>query len=169
MNQYFKQFPTVTYKLPSGTTFDSKDLSIRFSPVSAIVGKYLTTYSYQIKDGDRPDTIAHQYYGHADFAWLVLLSGGLFHYIDDFPLDNDQLDEYILDTYGFDALTAMSTLHHKEDSDGDVVDVGSDVSVYDYEFKRNERKRYIKLISKTYLPKIVDDMDNFFREIKKGL
>lgn len=169
MNQYFKQFPTVTYTLPSGVSFDSKDLSIRFQPISAIAGKYLTTYSYQLKDGDRPDTIAHYYYGHADFAWLVLLSGQLYHYLDDFPMTDEQLDEYIYDVYGIDSTTAMTTVHHQEDADGDTVDVGAVVSVYDYEFNRNERKRYIKLISKNYLPKIVEDMDMFFRDIKKGL
>lgn len=169
MNQYFKQFPFATYRLPSGAAFDSKDLSIRFKPVSSIIGKYLTTYTYQLKDGDRPDTIAHQYYGHADFAWLVLVSGDLFHYLDDFPLSTEQLDDHIASVYGYSATTAMGVVHHRVDADGDMVDAGVAVSVYDYEFEKNEHKRYIKLISKQYLPKIVEEMDDFFREIKKGL
>jgi hypothetical protein len=169
MKNYFKPFPQATYKLPSGITFTSVDLSIRFAPVAAIAEKYLTTYNYQLKDFDRPDSIAHQYYGSADYAWLVLVSGGLSHYLSDFPLDNESLDNYIVDKYGMSVDAAKAATKHYVDADGDIVDAGDPVSIYDYEFEQNESRRYIKLISKIYLADIAKEMDEFFRNIKRVL
>jgi uncharacterized NAD(P)/FAD-binding protein YdhS len=169
MKNYFAQFPRATYTLPSGLTFTSDDLSIRFAPIASIAGKYLTKYSHRLRDIDRPDIVARDYYGHADFAWLVLISGGLSHYLNDFPLDNESLDAYIEDKYGMSIETAMATTKHQVDADGDIVDVGAPVSIYDYEFQKNEATRHITLISRKYIPEIVKEMDEFFRTVKKGL
>jgi hypothetical protein len=173
MNQYFKDFPSAEYTLPSGTKFTSRDLSIRFRPVSSLANKILTTYSYQTKDGERPDMIAHRYYDHADFAWLVMLSGELYHYLGDFALTEQQLVAHIEKSYGIPIQTAMTTPHHYIDLDGDVidrVDASTEwVSIYEHEFNLNESKRIIKLISKDYLPQIVAEMEQFFRTVKKGM
>jgi hypothetical protein len=171
MRQYFKDFPLVEYTLPSGIKFTSADLHIRFRPVSTLLNKYLTTYQYQVEDSERPDMIAQRYYGHADFAWLVLISGELYHYVDEFPLTEIQLVDHIQTSYGIPIQDAMTTVHHYVDSDGDVVDPGVGaipITIYEHEFELNESKRIIKLISKDYLPKIVAEMEQFFLVLKRG-
>jgi hypothetical protein len=168
MKQFFKNFRNVEYTLPSGTKFTATDLNLRFQIVSALKDKYLTTYTYKLDDHERPDTVAYDYYGNADYAWLVMISGGLFHYLDEWPLLEEQLTRYIEDTYNMPVTTAMTTVHHYVDSDGDTVSAVTSypVTIYDYEFHKNEQKRYIRLISKEYLPAIVAEMEDFFKAVK---
>jgi hypothetical protein len=64
---------------------------------------------------------------------------------------------------------AKAATKHYVDADGDIVDAGDPVSIYDYEFEQNESRRYIKLISKIYLADIAKEMDEFFRNIKRVL
>jgi hypothetical protein len=138
------------------------DIMTRFKLSDVIQQDPLATYSYQLRDGDRPDIIANRYYGSADYAWIVLLSNDYFSVKDSFPLSSEQLLEYAKKTYG-----DPYSLHHYEDPDGDVIDQttylatsGSKaVTNLEYESKINENKRFIKLVSKVYLRKILDSLE----------
>lgn len=167
MKKYFQDFPVVSYTLPNGQQFSAKDLAVRFNVHAVTADDKLSTYLYRLKDHDRPDTIAKDYYGDTNYAWLVLVSGGLTHYLSDFPLTDTQLENHIESTYGISVTTAMSTILHYVDDDGDIV-LGTTinpVTIYEYEYHLNESKRYIGLISKEYLPQINTNLDKFFRDL----
>ena len=61
MSNYFSIFPKATYDISGNTvTKEATDILRRFI-VRLVVDKRVTEiYQYNIKDGDRPDIIAHK-------------------------------------------------------------------------------------------------------------
>lgn len=183
---YFKYFPKV--KLPYrsaivGTSRDKRtdvetvDLTLRYRLKSSIINNKMAYYNYNWKDNDRPDKIAALYYGDVGYAWIVMLSAQVFDYTYDFPLPQNQLDDFIESTYNMSIFEAQSTVHHYEDEDGYIIDLQTytenagtsrAVSIYDYEHQKNEDKRVIKLISREYVPQIMKEFEDTMRKVKKS-
>lgn len=112
----------------------------------------ITLYDeYDIQSGETPDIIAAKYYGSSDYHWVIMLANERFNYVTDFPLDYYAFELYVNDKYGED----LYAVHHYEDENGFVVNVGYPVSNYEYEERENEKKRRIKLISPKMLSTIL--------------
>lgn len=173
MKSYFQNFPKIEYSTPSGS-ITCTDLMVRFKILDSIQSDPFGVYEYRLMDGDRPDIIASRYYDDADLAWLVLLSYDMFSTKDSFPLSDDELEQYIEYSYSISLEASYTQVHHYEDDEGYIIDHatylasgGSVVSVYDYEFNRNNEKRTIKLISNSYKKQILDELEAQLVAIKK--
>lgn len=121
----------------------------------------ITLYDeYDIQYGETPEVIAERVYGSAEYHWVVMLCNERFDWIDDFPLTQPQLDNYVTQKYGAGNEDAT---HHYIDDNGYIVDEdnaeATSVSNSQYEDAQNEAKRRIKLISPSLLFKIIDSFD----------
>lgn len=67
---------------------------------------------YQIKDNERPDEIAKNYYGDPELDWVVLITNNITNFNEDWPLDNNTLYNYLIDKYGSEE--ALQEIHHTE-------------------------------------------------------
>lgn len=101
---FFKKFPKVYYPFP---TQDEKDTFIR---VVTDVTKNLRVYKkalndivlfdeYDIIDGDTPEIISEKLYGTPYYHWLIMISNDLYDHINDFPLTDYELSEYVTNKY----------------------------------------------------------------------
>ena len=138
---------------------------------------------YEIPEGSRPELVAEELYGDAQLDWVVLLTGGIINVRDDWPLSDRDLYNYSLNKYGYDGLNATrfyETTQVKDSSGrlilpkGKVVDgnftipnpnnplttlnpvVG--ISNYEYEVRKNDKKRSIYLLKPIYLQQFLNDM-----------
>jgi len=138
---------------------------------------------YEIPDGSRPELVAEEIYGSDELDWVVLLTAGIINVRDEWPLSDRDLYNYALNKYGYDELNA--TRHYEttqvKDSNGrlilpagKVVDgnftipnpstptatlnpvVG--ISNYEYEVRKNNKKRSIYLLKPSYLQQFLNDM-----------
>ena len=132
--------------------------------------------------GARPDTVAEDLYGSAQFDWVVLTVAGIINVRNEWPLNPRDLYDYSLDKYG-DALNSTRYFQTTEVKDsngrlvlpkGKVVDsnftipkpgtpnatlnpvVG--VSNYDYETIQNDEKSKIFVLREEYLQEFLNDM-----------
>ena len=137
---------------------------------------------YEIPMGARPDTVAEDLYGSAQFDWVVLTVAGIINVRNEWPLNPRDLYDYSLDKYG-DALNSTRYFQTTEVKDsngrlvlpkGKVVDsnftipkpgspnatlnpvVG--VSNYDYETIQNDKKSRIFVLREEYLQEFLNDM-----------
>jgi len=171
--EHFTYFPAITYN-----TKNSRNILTRIAIVRDILKKYKVFYPYTIKDGERPDTIAHDYYSNSDYEWLVCLCNNIVDIYSEWPKSYSEFYRYIRTTYG-DIATAQTTINHYKytgiggESTYDVSrkswkmsvltynTLSSDdksgwvpVYVYDYELELNEAKRKIVLLSNVYLQQV---------------
>ncbi|MBC8442886.1 MAG: baseplate wedge protein 53 [Proteobacteria bacterium] len=84
---YFNKFPTTEYDFNSIGVEGLEILDIltrvRFMFNDVFSNRAYNTY--QLKHGDTPDIIAHNYYGHSDWWWLVLLYNDIINPFNEIP------------------------------------------------------------------------------------
>jgi hypothetical protein len=172
MANLLKLLPKVQH---SGVTLSN--LLNKVGVIQQHLDKYTVYYPYSVKDGERPDTIAHDYYGNSEYAWLVMVVNQIIDPYLQWPLDDRTLMKYIRQKYGM--LWETKTLiayYHYTGIGSDDPDIGyinhklteqsylalpveqqsgwTPVYVYEDEIEINDAKRQIKLISNQYLKQI---------------
>jgi len=73
------------------------DILRRFVIHVKIREKSAIFYNYDIQDGDRPDVIAHKYYGDSKYDWVVLLTNKMLDPNYDWPLGYENFRKFIID------------------------------------------------------------------------
>jgi len=185
MSEYFTNLPIITYDLdrkkPS-TEYLAVDIFRRNFVREQVLSNVISYYPYQVQEGERPDTLAHMYYGSVDFMWLIFYANDIFDPYYDWPFFGSQFQEFVKNKYG-SILSAQNTVHHYEqilrtevaataDTDRilektihiDKVTYDSlattarkSISNFDYEILENESKRNIILIEDVYAQQILEE------------
>ena len=144
---------------------------------------------YSIKGDDRPDNVAFEIYDDATLDWIVLMSNNIINIQNEWPLNQQAFENYVLDKYG--TIEKLNEIHHYEsnevkDTNGVIifpkgvrVSAGQSVSYfeplseelvtvnpvakavtnYQHEEKINDDKRRIFLIKPIYLNVVFDDLE----------
>jgi hypothetical protein len=94
MSRYFTNFPIVEYqrKLVRNVTQRSK---IR----DGILQDPYVFLPYTVREGEKPETVAQLYYGSVDDTWLVLLANNITDPYYQWPMDDEEFNEYFVDKY----------------------------------------------------------------------
>jgi hypothetical protein len=166
---YFSKFPTVAYSnddLDSDVQFKIvTDIMRRVALRSSLVEDAFLYDSYDVRDGERPDIIADQFYGDSNLHWVVLVTNEIHDLQKEWPLSTRELQAMINGKY-----TNPQGVHHYERNatSGDTTvkvhcnqtDTGATaVSNADYETRKNEEKRRIKLLKKEALSEFVEEFE----------
>lgn len=159
---YFKEFPRFLYDFKYGNETKTSVVvdvtrNVRFrKEIFANVAFY---DEYDVIDGETPEIIAEKLYGNAEYHWILMIANGKYDYLEDFPLSESSLVRVIASKY-----TNPYAIHHYENADGFVVNSNApgavSVSNEQYERKKNESKRRIKIIS----PQLVNTILKNFKE-----
>jgi hypothetical protein len=185
---YFRELPDLEYQSPfvdsnsSQNYVRAKNLFRRVKLRDDLQNVFTLFNKYQIPEGARPDTVAEEVYGKADYDWVVLLTAGIVNVRDEWPLSDRDLYRYAENIYGND----LNAIHHYETTEvkdsngrlilpsGKIVDsnftipdpnipiqtlnpvVG--ISNYEYETRKNIAKRTIYLLRTEYLQQYLNDM-----------
>ena len=185
---YFRELPNLRYPsfLPNKSSsldfVEVKNLFRRAKMRDDLQSNFTIFNKYEIPMGARPDTVAEDLYGSAQFDWVVLTVAGVINVRNEWPLNPRDLYDYSLDKYG-DALNSTRYFQTTEVKDsngrlvlpkGKVVDsnftipkpgspnatlnpvVG--VSNYDYETIQNDKKSRIFVLREEYLQEFLNDM-----------
>jgi hypothetical protein len=126
---------------------------------------------YIIRDGDRPDTLAHQFYDDSDLHWLIMYANGMSisNPWYDWPMSHLTLSKFITKKYPDNEYST----HHYEDTNGYMVDyqdqtgaveeistaaVGATaVTNFVYEERLNDSKRTIRVMERQYTDLVIDE------------
>jgi len=162
---YFKDIPNIYYKVNINNKEHLKilkDITYNIRLKKNLLDNISLYYDYDLVKGDTPEIIAHKIYGSTKFHWLIMLANEKYHWIKDFPLDDEILQQYIDDKYG----ETQNDIRHYV-LDGYIVSsntIGATpVTNYDYEASLNESKRRIKVIDPELLPIILKEMGKIFK------
>jgi hypothetical protein len=187
MSTYFQYFPTTEHDLKNnGKPVSVTNILRRFKVVNSAV-KAGVFYEYDIQAGERPDTIAEKYYGSSAHAWVILHFNDIEDPIFDWPLFNNDFDEYLTGKYG-SCSCAQKQIHEyrrilapkKIKVDGTIIDeryvvVDKEtydtldeinkvaITKYDWELEQNEKKRRINILDKKYLDQIISEAEDVLR------
>jgi len=185
---YFRELPDLFYESPLSTRNSSteyvrvKNLFRRVKLRDDLQNVFTLFNKYEIREGQRPDTVAEEIYGSADLDWVVMLTAGIINLHDQWPLSNKDLYVYAENKYGDDlnSVRFYETTEVKDSSGrlilpkGKIVDSGFTIpnpstptanlnpvvgiSNFEYEVRKNEEKRLIYILKNDYLQLYLNDL-----------
>ena len=167
---YFSKFPYIVYDSVGNGEFKIvTNLLRRVAIRSKVKVNTLFFDTYDVKEGETPEMVAHKLYGDPELHWIVLLVNNVTERYHQWPKNTNQFLAYVNDKY-----SNVDATHHYEISQvsGDTtikIDIGTDntghsdasvVTNYEYEEDLQDKKRKIRLLDPTYV-------EDFVAEFKK--
>ena len=77
------------------------------------VDQAITAFNYYyVEQGMRPDMVAKDLYGDSELDWVVLTTNNITNVRDQWPLEHNDLHEYMLGKYGSEV--NINGIHHYE-------------------------------------------------------
>ena len=185
---YFRELPNLRYPsfLPEKTSsldyVEVKNIFRRAKLRDDLQNNFTIFDKYEIPMGARPDTVAEDLYGSAQFDCVILTVAGILNVINEWPLSDRDIYYYSFDKYG-ESLNSVRFFETNEVKDtngrlilpkGKVVDSNftipkpgeptatlnpvTGISNYEYEVRLNEEKRNIFVLREEYLQEFLSDM-----------
>lgn len=94
MSRYFTNFPITEYQGKQ-----VRNITNRSKIRDNLLADPYIYLPYTIADGEKPETIAQLYYGSVDDTWIVLLANDITDPYYDWPLSDEEFDQYFIDKY----------------------------------------------------------------------
>ena len=184
---YFRELPNLEYQsfLSSRKGSDEyllvKNIFRRVKLRDDLQNVFTIFNKYEIQEGARPDTVAEELYGSSQYDWVVLIGADIINVRNEWPLSDRDIYRYSEQLYGND----INAVHHYETTEvkdsrgrlifpaGKIVDsfftipnpnisiqtlnpvVG--ISNYEYEVRKNNKKRDIYVLKPAYLQQVIND------------
>ena len=106
----------------------SKNLFRRVRARDSFNAVYASSREYTILPGERPDSLSYKAYNDPRFFWTILILNNITNMNTEWPLDDDELDTFIINKYGDDADKPRHwETNEIKDSFGNVVLAGGNV------------------------------------------
>ena len=174
---YFSRFPLMAYDMAGNKRYKLlPDILRRVKLRSGLRSGSFLFDNYDVKDGERPEDIAYKWFGDPELHWVILMTNNITDRYYQWPLTQPQFQEHLKDKYGAGNEDAV---HHYEITQtsgptssrdySHMVECNSDednptiVSNRDYEQRKQDEYRQIRLLDKKYLNAFVDEFENLVR------
>jgi hypothetical protein len=96
---YFDTFPLVVASDYKNNAILLTNLMARVEIIPSLLRNPLLFYSYDLKESDRPDILAHKYYDDSNKYWMVLYANEIMDPLYDWTLTSQQFDAYLKNKY----------------------------------------------------------------------
>ena len=184
---YFKNFPTIIYDAVGNGEFkDVKNLLRRVSVRAKVKTNALFYDTYDVKEGETPESIADKLYDDPELHWIVLLVNDITDRYHQWPMNYSQFNQFIADKYlRSDGTSNVDGTHHYElaQSSGNTdtkIEVYNNSALYtgdddsysnatvitnrEYEEQQQEIKRQIRLLDPRYVQQFVEEYETLMKE-----
>jgi len=176
---YFEQFPVIYYDAvgngdPKVVTHLLKRVALH-SKASETVALFDT---YDVRNGETPEMIAHKYYDDAEYHWVILLINNITDRYHQWPMNTRQFLSHLAERYD-----NVDAGHHYEiyqesgdtsvkinigtsnvDVDGNTIADATLVTNREYEEEKQDVLRKIRLLDPVYLEQFVEEFERLVSE-----
>ena len=171
---YFSEFPTIPYDAEGNGKFkDVKNLLRRVGIRAKVKSNTMLYDTYDVKNGETPESIAFKLYDDAELHWVIMLINDITDRFHDWPLTEAQFLQFINEKY-----SNPNAIHHYEieQESGDTsikIDIGTSnsdyplataITNYEYEQEEQDNKRKIRLLDPSFIDSFVDEFKILMKE-----
>ena len=174
---YFDRFPLMAYDVAADGNYKLlPDILRRVKLRSGIRSGSFLFDNYDVSNGERPEDIAFKLYGDAQLHWVILMTNNVTDRYYQWPLTQPQFQEHLKDKYGAGNEDAV---HHYEITQtsgptssrdySHMVECNSDednpsiITNRQYEQRKQDEYRQIRLLDKRYLSVFTEEFDNLIK------
>ena len=129
--------------------------------------------TYDVKEGESPESLADRLYGNTELHWVVLMVNNITDRYHDWPLSTPQFLDMIDEKYD-----NVDAIHHYEitqssGSDKVKIDIGTDntdypsatpITNYEFELERQNTISRIRLLDPAYISRFVEEFESLMKE-----
>ena len=153
------------------------DILRRVKQRNAIKSGQFVFDTYDVKNGETPETIAYKWFGDAELHWVILMINNVTDRYYQWPMTQPQFDEFLSDKYsnpdgihhyeitrtsGITTSQGPNDYSHKVECNSDE-DGASSISNREYEERIQDNNRSIRLLNQTYLSDFIDEFDKLIK------
>lgn len=117
MSNFFDKFPLVRFTVDRKLLSERdtvRNILFRVGIIKEVMEQNVDAYYYyDIRDSDRPETLAERVYGDAEAHWIILYANNIYDPYYDWPMDDRTFQKYIIKKYG-SVEWAKTNYHHYE-------------------------------------------------------
>ena len=178
---YFdNNFPVIPYdSVGQGTFKDVTNLLRRVALNAKVKTNTLLYDTYDVKEGETPESVAFNLYGNAEFHWVVMLVNDITDRYHQWPMRYSQFLQYVNDKYD-----DVNAVHHYEitqtsgdtttkievysnsalfSGDTDFYGTATAVTNLEYEESLQDQRRKIKLLDPQFLSQFVKEFEGLMK------
>ena len=167
---YFANFPVIPYDSVGNGDYKLVTNLLKRVAVRAKVKTNTALFdTYNVKEGQTPEEIADKLYGDPNLHWIVMYVNNITDRYHQWPMTTPQFLAFLNDKY-----SNPDGLHHYEitQTSGDTtvtIDIGTDntehsgatiITNREFEEKRQDTLRNIRLLDPAYVGQFVDEFEN---------
>ena len=171
---YFDNFPTIPYDSElTGQFKDVKNLLRRVGVRAKVKSNASLFDTYDVKNGETPESIAFKLYGDAELHWVVMLLNDITDRYHDWPMSEAQFLQFVNEKY-----SNVDAVHHYEisQSSGDTsvkINIGTDntdyptataITNFEHEQEQQDIKRKIRLLDPAFIADFVEEFKSLIIE-----
>ena len=178
---YFNAIPFIIYDSKGqGDYKEVTNLLRRVALRTKVRTNVLFFDTYDVKEGESPEIIAHKLYGDPELHWVILMINDITDRYHQWPMNTPQFLAYINDKYD-----NVDGVHHYEiaqssgdtdtkievyensalyTGDSDFYASASIVTNFEYEESVQDEARKIRLIDPRYIEQFVTEYENLMKE-----
>ena len=171
---YFANFPIIAYDSVGNGEFKVvTNLLKRVALRSKVKSNTLLFDTYDVKEGETPESIADKLYDDPELHWVILLTNDITDRYHQWPMSSSQFLAFINDKY-----SDVDATHHYEISQtsGDTtikIDVGTVntdypaatlITNFEYEEARQDTLRKVRLLDPAYIGTFVAEYKSLMAE-----
>ena len=176
---YFDRFPLMAYDMKGNQQYKLlPNILRRVKLRSGLRSSAFLFDKYDVKDGERPEDVAFKYFGDAELHWVILMTNNITDRYYQWPLSQPQFQEHLTDKYGAGNEDAVHHYEKTQDSgptssrdNSHLVECNSDdgdpaiISNRQYEQRKQDEYRQIRLLSKRYLKTFVSEFESLIKGV----
>ena len=171
---YFANFPLIPYDSVGDGDFKLvTNLLKRVALRSKVRANSLLFDTYNVKEGETPEQIAHKLYGDVNLHWIVMFVNNITDRYYQWPMTTPQFLAFINEKY-----SDPDGVHHYEitQTSGDTtikIDIGADntehsgattITNREFEEERQDTLRKIRLLDPAYTSQFVEEFETLMGE-----
>ena len=172
---YFSRFPVIAYdSVGDGESKVVTHLLKRIAIHNKARSVSALYDTYDVRNGETPEMIAHMYYGNAEYHWVILMVNNIMDRYHQWPMNNRQFLAHLTGRYD-----NVDATHHYEinqvsgdtdvkidigltniDIDGDTISDATLITNREYEEEKQDALRKIRLLDPEYLEQFVEEFES---------
>ena len=173
---YFDAFPVIPYDSKGDLNYkDVTNLLRRVGMRAKLKSNTLLYDTYNVKEGETPEIIAHKLYGDSELHWIVLLVNDVTDRYHQWPMSGGQFLDYLNDKYSNpDAIHHYETTQTSGDTkvkievfnevDDDAYTGLTPITNREYEEQQQDQRRKIRLLDPSFVEQFIDEYQKLIGE-----
>ena len=173
---YFDAFPVIPYDSKGDLNYkDVTNLLRRVGMRAKLKSNTLLYDTYNVKEGETPEIIAHKLYGDTQLPWIILLINDITDRYHQWPMSGGQFLDYLNDKYSNpDAIHHYETTQTSGDTkvkievfnevDDDAYTGLTPITNREYEEQQQDQRRKIRLLDPSFVEQFIDEYQKLIGE-----